>query len=169
MPCRRQKDIQKLSQAILLANDQRLMALRIREHQEQQLQSSRGLFSASADSSSTMGSCERAASAADLLRVAAAGAARRGSARVTMQQHGAAPNAHAAAGSSSSGSGGSGGGGDESAVGSAAGSDLKDVPFEMLVLEVLLDATQGGWLLFLSLIYTHTQTPDCHVCACCAY
>jgi hypothetical protein len=40
LTCRRQKDIQKLSQAILLANDQRLMALRIREHQEQQLQAS---------------------------------------------------------------------------------------------------------------------------------
>jgi hypothetical protein len=26
----------------------------------------------------------------------------------------------------------------------AAGSELKDVPFEMLVLEVLLDATAGG-------------------------
>jgi hypothetical protein len=38
--CRRQKDIQKLSQAILLVNDQRLMALRIWEHQQQQLQSS---------------------------------------------------------------------------------------------------------------------------------
>jgi hypothetical protein len=142
--CRRQKDIQKLSQAILLANDQRLMALRIREHQEQQLQASRGLFSNSADSSSTMGSCERAASAADLLRMAAAGAAKRGSARVTMQ-HGAGSNA-AAGGSSSSRSSSSGGaGGDESAVRSAAaGSDLKDVPFEMLVLEVLLDATQGA-------------------------
>jgi hypothetical protein len=137
--CRRQKDIQKLSQAILLANDQRLMALRIREHQEQQLQASRGLFSASDDSSSMMGSCERAASAADLLRMAAAGAAKRGSARVTVQHGAGGPNANAATGGSSGAAGS-----DESAVRSAAGSDLKDVPFEMLVLEVLLDATQGG-------------------------
>jgi hypothetical protein len=77
--------------------------------------------------------------------VAYARAAKRGSARVSVH-HSAGPNASAAASSSSSSSSSSSGaaGSDESAVRSAAGSDLKDVPFEMLVLEVLLDATQGG-------------------------
>jgi hypothetical protein len=143
-----------------MANDQRLMALRIHEHQEQQLQASTGLFSSSADSSSMLGSCERAASAADLLRMAAAGAAKRGSARVNMQ-----PGSAAAGSGSSSGGLAAAAAGDQVSVLSAASSDLKDVPFEMLVLEVLLDATAGALYGFalVHFVVTHTL-PESALC-----
>jgi hypothetical protein len=160
--CRRQRDTQKLSQAILMANDQRLMALRIHEHQEQQLHASRGLFSSTADSSSMLGSCERAASAADLLRMAAAGASgKRGSARVTMSQQGGGGLAGRGFGNAAAATGGSNlaaaAAGDEVAVRSAASNDLKDVPFEMLVLEVLLDATAGGLCVMCYVMFVLTR------------
>ncbi|KAF6264157.1 hypothetical protein COO60DRAFT_221808 [Scenedesmus sp. NREL 46B-D3] len=148
---RRLKDTHKLSQAILMANEQRLMALRKHEEEQQQLEATRGLFPSSAVCSSTMGSCERAASAADLLRLADKGAAKRGGARAGRQHgSGSAGLVHAAAAAAAGGASSAGAqaaaaaaasAGDESAVRSAAGSELKDVPFEMLVLEVLLDAT----------------------------
>lgn len=186
----RQKDTQKLAQQILQANDQRLMELRLHRHQKEE----------TSDASTIgLGSCERAASAADLLRMA--NQKMRGSARVTMQA-GAAGQQHfvhspgsqqqASSSSSSSSSRSSSGtgtyrnnprgtqqglfgvgpvgprrtglavgplaesGGDEwrlqpaavaagaDAVSRAGGGELKDVPFEMLVLEILLDATAGG-------------------------
>ncbi|KAF8068278.1 SULP1 [Scenedesmus sp. PABB004] len=114
---RRDADTQKLSQNILAANDQRLMALRLWEQQQREAESAR----ASATGPSSHG-CGRALGAADVL--AASGAPRR------------ARKAWAAGGEP----------GDDDGLGGPAGrtgggSDLKDVPFEMLVLEVLLDAT----------------------------
>ncbi|KAF8060603.1 MRS2-G [Scenedesmus sp. PABB004] len=157
---RRQRDTQKLAQAILAANDQRLRAVRIARHQAEQTANPIGPGAA-------MGSCERAASAADLLRAVSAKA--RSSARLTaggagvgyVQTSGggglggdaapwAAGRARGGAGDAvqpaavaagadalSRAAGGGGGGGPSS----ASSGDLKDCPFELLVLEVLLDAT----------------------------
>jgi hypothetical protein len=132
--CRREADTQKLSQNILAANDQRLMAIHLAAQQQQQQEAARSVQSPL----SPLG-CGKAASAADLIRAADAA-------------HGVGP-----AGGSRGGSKGGwspleaeGFGGSSSSSRSEAlarlnvGGDLKDVPFEMLVLEVLLDATTGG-------------------------
>lgn len=103
---------------------------------------------------SMMGSCERAASAADLIRAAADKSAY---GRSSMRQVVTASGGTYRPGDQVRGPGR---GGDPAGFGArlqpggvaagqqmlaqAAGSELKDVPFEMLVLEVLLDATAGG-------------------------
>eukprot|EP00878_Enallax_costatus_P017430 GHUV01018307.1.p1 GENE.GHUV01018307.1~~GHUV01018307.1.p1 ORF type:complete len:773 (+),score=257.30 GHUV01018307.1:352-2670(+) len=156
---RRQRDTQKIAQAILAANDQRLMAIKLWQHQHQEIR----------NTSSPVGldSCKRAASAADLIMQHNQSTQSRAgykSSRVTYsdragyvqlltpgsagslspsvvnpsvprQQSSARviePAGVAAAGDALR----------RTAGGSSSfGSDLKDVPFEMLVLEVLLDAT----------------------------
>lgn len=132
----------------MAANEQRLAALRLAAHQAEEALMAPGLQAGGA-----MGSCERAASAADLLRLASSNVARRGVARAVVMGSGGA-----AGGNSSSGSGvtaavagGSSGSGSSSSSGAgsiASGGSLAEVPFEMLVLEVLLDVTAGetAWL-----------------------
>eukprot|EP00775_Hariotina_reticulata_P003052 gene3052-3333_t len=134
------------------------MALKLHQHQQEEVANS------ISPGGSMMGSCERAASAADLLRLANTSKTARSN-RISFGKGSGADGssgvgwvgpsgAGAAAGSSiAAGAGGAFGMGSSrvvqpapvaagaEAVQRAGGSDLKDVPFEMLVLEVLLDAT----------------------------
>jgi hypothetical protein len=159
--CRRTADTQKLTQNILAANDQRLMAIALTRQQQ-------AAARAAASQIGTAQGCSRAASAAQLLKAAELHG------NVSAWEHLAEDDDRAGWGggpadssaSSSSSGGGSGGGslessfyGDTAAAAAAApvrrskrrkgslrhGSrtELQDVPFGMLVLEVLLDATAG--------------------------
>lgn len=157
---RRTADTQKLTQNILAANDQRLMAIALTRQQQ-------AAARAAASQIGTAQGCSRAASAAQLLKAAELHG------NVSAWEHLAEDDDRAAWGagpadsSSSSGGGGSGGSlesgfyGDAAAAAAAAApvrrskrrkaglrhgsrTELQDVPFGMLVLEVLLDATAGG-------------------------
>lgn len=155
---RRTADTQKLTQNILAANDQRLMAIALTRQQQ-------AAARAAASQIGTAQGCSRAASAAQLLK-----AAELYNGNVSAWEHLAEDDDRAAWGAgpaadSSSGGGGSGSSSLESGFygdGAAAAApvrrskrrkaglrhgsrtELQDVPFGMLVLEVLLDATAGG-------------------------
>ncbi|WIA29778.1 hypothetical protein OEZ86_012252 [Tetradesmus obliquus] len=126
---RREADTQKLSQNILAANDQRLMSIHLAAQQQQQQEAARSAHTPL----SAMG-CGKAASAADLIRAADAahGVGPAGGSRGAAKGSWSPLEAEGFGGSSSSRS---------EALARNVGGDLKDVPFEMLVLEVLLDAT----------------------------
>eukprot|EP00775_Hariotina_reticulata_P005093 gene5093-5334_t len=122
---RRGQDTQKLAQAILAANDQRLMAIALAQQRQQQT-----LHGATSRISLLSGSgCGKAAAAAEVLSQSHTPAyVRRG-------PHGRRPAVKAGQTDTQNP-------GDTAAGGRfGVGSDLADTPFEMLVLEVLLDAT----------------------------
>lgn len=121
-PTRRLRDTKRLAHDIITANDARIMQLEDLKARTAQRATAPGL-----------GSCERAASAADLRR-ATMGKALSG---------GAGPSLGLGGGMGSKG----GGGDDKAAAGGGAGGLLGravEVPFEFVVMEVLLDATTGG-------------------------
>lgn len=147
--CRRTPDTQKLTQNILAANDQRMMAIGLFKKQQ-------AAAKAAATQQASAHGCSKAASAAQLLKAA--------------EVHGnVAAWEHIAEDDDSSNLGGLGSNSGSSNVlagsfygeagpgpvrskrrkigGAQRGSrtELQDVPFGLLVLEVLLDATAGGF------------------------
>eukprot|EP00878_Enallax_costatus_P027054 GHUV01029089.1.p1 GENE.GHUV01029089.1~~GHUV01029089.1.p1 ORF type:complete len:151 (-),score=11.86 GHUV01029089.1:416-868(-) len=112
--CRRDADTQKLSQNILAANDQRLMAINMHLQQLQRQEDARASQSLAA-----LG-CGKAPSAAEVIKSSMFAS------RIATGQGNSAPAWDSEDGSMPKG-----------------GGELRDVPFEMLVLEVLLDATTG--------------------------
>jgi hypothetical protein len=110
------------------------MAIHLAAQQQQQQEAARSAHTPL----SAMG-CGKAASAADLIRAADAahGVGPAGGARGASKGSWGPLEAEGFGGSSSSGS-------RSEALARNVGGDLKDVPFEMLVLEVLLDATTGA-------------------------
>jgi hypothetical protein len=139
---RRHADTQKLSQNILAANDQRLMALGLYKQQQAAVR-------ASAAQQLTAHGCGKAASASQLLRAADV----HGSAAAWEQLAEDDDSSNMLSTDSWLGEAGAlpprlrgrGGGGHKRGAGQRSNrSDLKDVPFGMLVLEVLLDATAGA-------------------------
>eukprot|EP00879_Flechtneria_rotunda_P013773 GHRR01014386.1.p1 GENE.GHRR01014386.1~~GHRR01014386.1.p1 ORF type:complete len:605 (+),score=216.31 GHRR01014386.1:2112-3926(+) len=183
---RRQQHTQRVASAILAANDQRLLALKLHQHQQEQI-SYIVPGTLKTDSTTVRDSCERAASAADLIIAAtqrSGGASHRGSssslprssARLTVRSAGSnagfsssstgrtaegrfiyksrfrvtpvgesdgASNRQYAAGVDYGGEHWTPAGvaAGQDALAKAGGNELKDVAWEMLVLEVLLDAT----------------------------
>jgi hypothetical protein len=145
LPPRRTADTQKLTQNILAANDQRLMAISLQRKQQ-------AAARAAATQLGSAHGCSKAASAAMLLKAAEVHG------NVAAWEHLTEDDDRTSWGGLDSGSGGSLEGsfhGDHAAAaplrpkrrkgGLKAGSrtELQDVPFGMLVLEVLLDATAG--------------------------
>lgn len=148
MSCRRTADTQKLTQNILAANDQRLMAISLCRQQQ-------AAARAAATQQASAHGCSKAASAAQLLKAAEVHG------NVAAWEHLAEDDdlSSWAQGSDSSLEGSFHSSSSSHFTAAAVArpkrrkgglmqrgsrTELQDVPFGMLVLEVLLDATAGG-------------------------